>query len=146
MHTRCFPVRWLVSSLISAQIPKDSLNFPPDFHYLSLICKSLSKIIEPFISMRVRLIGRSGAEAGFDLCPQVLRREIWSQGHCRTATQYTLHQPDDWTYTCWATPAPDGTIAMTNGEDEREKERVGEKLGGLCTDWLVVREVMPIDL
>lgn len=118
-------MRWLVSSLILPHIPKDSPNFPPDFHSLSPICKSLSKIIEPCISMRARLIRWSEAEAGFDLCPQVLRREIWSQGHSHTAMQSTLHQRDDWTHTCWATPAPDGTIVVANGKDEREKEQEG---------------------
>lgn len=107
--------------------PRTVLTLSPDFHSLSPICKSLSKIIEPCISMRARLIGWSEAEAGFDLCPQVLRRELWSQGHSRSASQSTLHQWDDWTHTCWATPAPDGTIVMTNAEDERDSER--EKLG-----------------
>lgn len=95
--------------------------------------ESLSKIIEPCISMRGRLIGRSGAEAGFDLCPEVLRKEIWSQGRSRTASRSTLHQWDDWTHVCWATPAADGTI-VTNGEDEREKEREGE--AGESVRWL----------
>lgn len=81
--------------------------------------------------MRARLIGWSEAEAGFDLCPWVLRRKIWSQGRSRTATHSTLHQRDDWTHACWATPEPDGTIVVTNGEDEREQEQEGEgeKLG-----------------
>lgn len=130
-------MRWLLSSLILRQASKDSPDFPPDFHYLSPICKSVSKIIEPWISMRARLIGWSEAEAGFDLCPQVLRRKIWSQGQSHTATQFTLHQRDDWTHICWATPAPDGTIVVTNGEDEREREKKrerGRNWGFVC--WL----------
>lgn len=33
----------------------------------------------------------------------------------------------DWTHTCGATPAPDGTIVVTNGEDEGKK---GEEMRG----------------
>lgn len=79
--------------------------------------------------MRAGLIGWSGAQAGFDLCPLVLERERRSQGRSRTATQ-SLHQQDDWTHACGATPAPDGAIVASNGEDERERK--SERNWGVC--------------
>lgn len=52
---------------------------------------------------------------------------MWSEGHGGAATQSTLHQRDDWSETCRATPVTEGTIVERNGEDEEERE--SEKLG-----------------
>lgn len=50
-------------------------------------------------------------------------------GHRETVTKLPglFSIRSDWTHTCGATPAPDGTIVVTNGEDEGKKgEEIGE--------------------
>ena len=136
----------LLKSLISLQVPKDSPDFPSDSHSLSPMWNSWSKIIEPSILMRGRLIGWNRAVAGFDLCPKPWEGKYGHRnGHCGTATQFTRIQGYYWTHTCRATPEPDGTIVVTNVEDQRERTRRGRENLTLCADWPVVREVMSID-
>lgn len=86
--------------------------------------------------MRGRLIDLKRTEAGSIFTLRPWERK-YGQRHSPPATQSTLHQGGDWTNTCRATPAPDGAIVVTNGEDEREKE--GEGMGEksrVCVCWL----------
>lgn len=109
---------------------KGAPDFPRDLRSRSLICESLSKPIEPRMPMRLGLIGRSSERRqGFDLCP------LATESHgVATATRSTLRRPHDWTHACRATPGPDETIAVTNDEDETQKEQVGEG-GGVIDSW-----------
>lgn len=92
-----------LSGLMPQQTAKDSPNSPLPSLYTSTHTHTdfrlaVSNLPSPYqrslshaSQWGARLIGGSRAEAGFDLCPWVLRGKIWSRGRSRTAA--AVHSP-----------------------------------------------------